>query len=91
MLITDLDGIVDYEPLLAATRLLTRRSHSLHVLVPHAEAIARPASNGLEHDLRAIYRRAEQRRLREATLSLVAPDQLALTANRRKLESARVA
>ena len=42
VLITDLDGVVDYEPLRAAARLLTRRGHSLHVLVPHAEALARP-------------------------------------------------
>jgi uncharacterized protein (DUF58 family) len=100
VLITDLDGIVDYAPLHATARLLTRRGHSLHVLVPHAEALTRPAQSGLEHDLRAIYGRAEQRRLREAkqqlgplgvSLSLVAPDQLALTANRRKPESARVA
>lgn len=100
VLLTDLDGIVDYAPLLATARLLTRRGHSLHVLVPHAEALTRPASNALEQDLRAIYGRAEQRRLREAkqqlgplgvSLSLVAPDQLALTANRRKPESARVA
>lgn len=100
VLITDLDGVVEYQPLLAAARLLMRRGHSLHVLVPHAEAITQPASNGLESDLRAIYRRAEQRRLREATallgplgvsLSLVAPDQLAHHAVRRKLPGAKVA
>ncbi len=100
VLITDLDGVVEYAPLLATARLLTRRGHSLHVLVPHAEAIVRPAANGLELDLRAIYGRAEERRLREATrelgplgvsLSRVAPDQLALTAVRRKPIPARVA
>jgi uncharacterized protein (DUF58 family) len=100
VLITDLDGIVDYAPLLATARLLTRRGHSLHLLVPHAEAMMKPADSGLERDLRAIYGRAEQRRLREATeqlgplgvsMSLVAPEQLAQLAHRRKPEAARVA
>lgn len=100
VLITDLDGVVDYAPLLATARLLTRRGHSLHVLIPHAEALARPASNGLEDDLRSIYGRAEQRRVREATqqlgplgvsLTVVAPDELAQAAGRRLLDGARVA
>ncbi|HEY6876542.1 MAG TPA: DUF58 domain-containing protein [Polyangiales bacterium] len=100
VLITDLDGIIDYGPMLAAARLLTRRGHTLHVLVPHAEAIAAAPPDGLAHDLRAIYGRAEKRRLREATeklgplgvtLSLVAPDQLAQAASRKLPERARVA
>ncbi len=100
MLMTDLDGIVDYAPLLAAVRLLTRRGHTLHVMVPHAEALVPAAQSELEGDLRAIYGRAEKRRFREATeklaplgvtLSLVAPDQLALAAGRKRPESARVA
>ncbi|HEX5657254.1 MAG TPA: hypothetical protein VFX59_08660, partial [Polyangiales bacterium] len=100
VLITDLDGIVDYAPLLAAVRLLTRRGHALHVMVPHAESAVPTAQSELETDLRAIYGRAEKRRLREATeklaplgvtLTMVAPNQLAQLAQRKKLESARVA
>ena len=69
-------------------------------MVPRAETIGPGARSELEGDLRAIYGRAEKRRLREATeklaplgvtLSMVAPDQLALAASRRKPESARVA
>jgi hypothetical protein len=118
MLISDLDGVVDYEPLCAVARLLTRRGHTLSVLVPEAagegeargfareaisdaRALVRGPSSGaragahgptldarpmageptaetrdaalkanpedaLSRDLAAIYRRAEQRRVREA-------------------------
>jgi uncharacterized protein (DUF58 family) len=94
VLVTDLDGVVDYEPLRAAARLLSRRGHSLQVLVPDAEALAAPVSEGtLEHDLRVIYGRSEQRRLREAkqrfgklgvTVSMVRPGQIGLGAQAHK-------
>lgn len=72
MLITDLDGVVDYEELRSAARLLSRRGHTLSLLVPDAEALiqAEPTSEG-ESELRIIYGRAEQRRLREATQRFV--------------------
>jgi uncharacterized protein (DUF58 family) len=90
MLVSDLDGVVDYEPLCAVARLLTRRSHTLSVLVPEAagevdgrgaESVASAAREHVEaragvrehnqddalgRDLASIYRRAEQRRVREA-------------------------
>jgi uncharacterized protein (DUF58 family) len=68
VLVTDLDGIVDYEGLRAAARMLARRGHSLSVLVPDAQALGAPRTRAdIDGELRVIYGRAEQRRLREAT------------------------
>jgi hypothetical protein len=68
VLVTDLDGIVDYEGLRAAARLLARRGHSLGVLVPDAEALVPPRTRAdMDTELRIVYGRAERRRLREAT------------------------
>jgi len=67
MLVSDLDGVVDYDPLCAAARLLTRRGHSLNVLVPEAFTHATPnAEDHLTSTLETIYHRVEQRRIREA-------------------------
>jgi uncharacterized protein (DUF58 family) len=67
VLVTDLDGLVDYDALRAAARLLARRGHTLSLLVPDAQALmpSRPAE--LSAELRTIYGRAERRRVREAT------------------------
>ncbi len=68
VLITDLDGLVDYDGLRAAARLLARRGHSLSLMVPDAQALAQPEQHEeLEAELRVIYGRAERRRLREAS------------------------
>lgn len=64
VLISDLDGVVDYEPLIAAARLLTRRGHALRVLVPEAHSEA--GGDALATTLEGIYQRAELRHLREA-------------------------
>lgn len=66
VMISDLDGILDYEPLVAAARLLTRRGHSLRVLVPEASALTAQGEDALSDTLEAIYRRVEQRHVREA-------------------------
>jgi hypothetical protein len=59
--------VVDYDPLCAAARLLARRGHSLTVMVP--EAVTEPPekeNDALTPVLDKIYRRVEQRRVREA-------------------------
>jgi uncharacterized protein (DUF58 family) len=66
--ITDLDGVVDYDLMGATVRLLHRRGHVLSVGVPDASALhASGRVTLLEQDLGIIYGRAELRRLREAT------------------------
>ncbi len=72
VLITDLDGLIDYDSLRAAARLLSRKGHSLSLLVPDPFALlpSEPQPDG-ESELRLIYGRAEQRRLREATQRFV--------------------
>jgi uncharacterized protein (DUF58 family) len=64
VLISDLDGVVDYEPMVAAARLLTRRGHALRVLVPEAHTDS--GGDALTSTLEGIYQRAELRHLREA-------------------------
>lgn len=67
VMVSDLDGVVDYDPLCAAARLLARRGHTLSIMVPEAtmEGVADP-DTGLTPTLEIIYKRGEQRRLREA-------------------------
>jgi uncharacterized protein (DUF58 family) len=65
LMISDLDGVVDYEPLVAAARLLTRRGHALSILMPEALSEARSETD-FTSTLEAIYRRVERRHLREA-------------------------
>jgi uncharacterized protein (DUF58 family) len=67
LLVTDLDGVVDYDLITATTRLLHRRGHSMSVAMPDARAIANaPNDASIEADLSVVYGRAEERRLREA-------------------------
>lgn len=71
VLITDLDGVVDYDVLRAAARLLARRGHTLNLLVPDAHALLPPAEDASAlPELRTVYERAERRRVREATSRL---------------------
>jgi hypothetical protein len=95
VLLTDLDGVVDYEALRAAARMLIKRGNTLSLLVPDAEALARSSHDRtLGPELRTIYGRAEQRRLREATqrfvqlgvdVSVVRPHQTARAAEPARL------
>ncbi len=67
LLVTDLDGVVDYDLIAATIRMMRRRGHTLSVAMPDAKAIDQgKAGTSLDQDLRAIYERSEARRLREA-------------------------
>ncbi len=67
LLVTDLDGVVDYDLIAATTRMMHRRGHTLSVAMPDARALDQAApTSPLDEDLRTIYGRAEVRRLREA-------------------------
>ncbi len=100
LLVTDLDGVIDYDVIAATTRLMHRRGHTLSVAVPDAKAIDQERKpSALEQDLRAIYGRSEARRLCEAretlgrlgvAVAVVGPGQVGFS-KRRPYSGARVA
>jgi uncharacterized protein (DUF58 family) len=65
LVLSDLDGVHDPEPLLRALRLLKAGRHNLVFIVPDAESFLPDAATDLEHDLRRVYGMQERRRLLE--------------------------
>ena len=64
--VTDFDGIYDFDALLKSTRFLMSRGHRVQFIVPDSVRFANTAQNNLEHALHAVYGRAEARRHEEA-------------------------
>jgi uncharacterized protein (DUF58 family) len=62
LLVSDLDGIEDGEPLLSAIKLLRTRQHDLAVVFPAAASFAAPPASALERDLQHVYGMYEQGR-----------------------------
>jgi uncharacterized protein (DUF58 family) len=65
LLVSDLDGIDDGEPLLQAIKLLRTRQHDLAVVFPAAASFAPEASSALERDLQHVYGMHEQSRRKD--------------------------
>jgi uncharacterized protein (DUF58 family) len=68
--LTDFDGVAELDAIAQMLRLLRARAHRAAFVVPRADSLAPPSGEALEHDLRAVYGRQEQRRLREVTAEL---------------------
>jgi uncharacterized protein (DUF58 family) len=62
LLVSDLDGIEDSEPLLSAIKLLRMRQHDLAVVFPAAASFAAPPTSALERDLQHVYGMYEESR-----------------------------
>lgn len=70
--VTDLDGLGDASPLIAAVKLLRLHGHDVSFVVHDGTSFAKPPVSGLERDLFAVYARGERRREREMR-ALLAP------------------
>jgi len=72
LLVTDFDGVVDFEPLVSAAKLLRTHGHQVRVLFPDARAFRPPgpSEDPLERDLGFVFGLTEARRFREARAAL---------------------
>ena len=70
LICTDFDGIHEPAPLVAALKLVRAHGHRVSFLLPDGRSFAGMADTPLESDLRRIYGRNEERRLREARAML---------------------
>jgi len=70
LLVSDLDGIEDSEPLLSAIKLLRTRQHDLAVVFPAAASFAAAPTSALERDLRQVYEMYEQSRQKDMQSAL---------------------
>lgn len=64
--ISDLDGLIFSDELLASVRLARRHGHALRLLFADARSLAPDPGSKLEEGLHVIYGHGEDRRLREA-------------------------
>lgn len=62
ILVSDLDGLGQPDPLLSAVRLLRARGHRVSLLVPDGVSFVEPPKTELEQKLFDIYARGERRR-----------------------------
>ncbi|MBX3248879.1 MAG: DUF58 domain-containing protein [Myxococcales bacterium] len=71
LVITDFDGVVDLEPVVASLRLALSHGNRVAFLLPDGRAFAPPPESDAEATLARIYGRAEARRLDDARRTLV--------------------
>jgi uncharacterized protein (DUF58 family) len=69
--ITDLDGIGDPAPLVAAIKLLRMHGHTLTLFVPDAPSFAPPPVSAVEKTVFDVYARGEKRRTADVRTLLV--------------------
>ena len=68
--ITDLDGVLDLEPVLASLRLARLHGNRVTFLLPDGRSFAPAPKTSEEQTLAAVYGRSEERRLRDARMQL---------------------
>lgn len=66
LVVTDFDGVTEFEPLVSTVKLLRAHGHRVVFIVPEATSFAPPPATTIERDLFRIYALAERRRVREA-------------------------
>jgi uncharacterized protein (DUF58 family) len=66
LVITDFDGIVSYDALVATVRLLRAHGHRITFVIPDGPSFAPDPQSALEQDLHRVFERSERRRQREA-------------------------
>ena len=70
IVISDLEGVLDLEPLTRTLRVLRARQHQPMFVLPDAEQLARPAGSELERDLLRAFALLERQRLASVRASL---------------------
>jgi uncharacterized protein (DUF58 family) len=68
--LSDLEGVLDLDPLLSTLRLLVARHHRPTFVLPDALGLAAPAETPLQQDLLRVYGLQDQRRLRDARAAI---------------------
>jgi uncharacterized protein (DUF58 family) len=68
--ITDLDGVLDLEPVLASLRLARLHGNRVTFLLPDGRSFAPAPKTPEEQTLASVYGRSEERRLRDARMQL---------------------
>ncbi len=70
IVITDLDGILDFDSLIKTLKVLRVRGQVINLIFPDARSLAEKAARGLDKDLQNVYGLQEQRRYEEARVVL---------------------
>ena len=68
--ISDLEGVIELDPLLSTLRLLIARNHRPTFVLPDAERLASAPESALQRDLLRVYGLQDQRRLRDVRATL---------------------
>jgi uncharacterized protein (DUF58 family) len=68
--ITDLDGILNFDTLIKTLKALRTRGQAISLIIPDARSLAGEATRDLDRDLQSIYGMQERRRYEETRFTL---------------------